>query len=159
MCWPPLQVSNMSQMATQVQNRQIPVILCMGITPWRSRLIILNLCNSLTFIAVLSVQVEPPYAGRVISCRVSVSYCTWGRSFSDKQNYLLSTQRSAFRSSYKQYSGILVEVIPLCLMYRLSLSLRLVGQEPEPSQATDMSLACCFLGKVLGVGCHYFPLF
>ena len=36
-------------------------------------------------------------------------------------------------------------------------ALRLVGQEPEPSQATDMALACCFLGKVLGVGCHYFP--
>ena len=37
-------------------------------------------------------------------------------------------------------------------------SLRLVWQEPEPSQATDMALACCFLGRVLGVGCHYFPL-
>ena len=36
-------------------------------------------------------------------------------------------------------------------------ALRLVGQEPEPSQVTDMALACCFLGKVLGVGCHYFP--
>ena len=36
-------------------------------------------------------------------------------------------------------------------------ALRLVGQEPGPSQATDMALACCFLGKVLGVGCHYFP--
>ena len=36
-------------------------------------------------------------------------------------------------------------------------ALRLVGQEPEPSQATDMALACCFLGQVLGVGCHYFP--
>ena len=36
-------------------------------------------------------------------------------------------------------------------------ALRLVGQEPEPSQATDMALACCFLGKVLGLGCHYFP--
>ena len=36
-------------------------------------------------------------------------------------------------------------------------ALRLVGQEPELSQATDMALACCFLGKVIGVGCHYFP--
>ena len=36
-------------------------------------------------------------------------------------------------------------------------ALRLVGQKPGPSQATDMALACCFLGKVLGVGCHYFP--
>ena len=36
-------------------------------------------------------------------------------------------------------------------------ALRLVGQEPEPSQATDTALACCFLGKDLGVGCHYFP--
>ena len=36
-------------------------------------------------------------------------------------------------------------------------ALRLVGQEPEPIQATDMALACCFLGKVLGVVCHYFP--
>ena len=36
-------------------------------------------------------------------------------------------------------------------------ALRLVGQEPGPIQATDMALACCFLGKVLGVGCHYFP--
>ena len=34
---------------------------------------------------------------------------------------------------------------------------RLVGQEPEPSQAIDTALACCFLGKVLGVGWHYFP--
>ena len=33
---------------------------------------------------------------------------------------------------------------------------RLVGQEPEP-RATDMALAYCFLGKVLGIGCHYFP--
>ena len=32
-----------------------------------------------------------------------------------------------------------------------------VGQEPEPSQATDIALAFCFLGKVLGVGCHCFP--
>ena len=36
-------------------------------------------------------------------------------------------------------------------------ALRLVGQEPEPIQANDMALACCFLGKVLRVGCHYFP--
>ena len=36
-------------------------------------------------------------------------------------------------------------------------ALRLVGLEPEPSQATDMTLACCFLGKVLRVVCHYFP--
>ena len=28
-------------------------------------------------------------------------------------------------------------------------ALRLVGQEPEPSQETDMALACCFLGKGL----------
>ena len=36
-------------------------------------------------------------------------------------------------------------------------ALRVVGQEPKPSQATDMALTCCLLGKVLGVGCHYFP--
>jgi len=30
-------------------------------------------------------------------------------------------------------------------------------QEPEPSQATDMALAHCILGKFLGVGCHCFP--
>ena len=36
-------------------------------------------------------------------------------------------------------------------------ALRLAGQEPEPSRATNMALACCFLGKVLGVGCRYFP--
>jgi hypothetical protein len=30
-------------------------------------------------------------------------------------------------------------------------------QEPEPSQATGMVLACCILGKFLGVGCHWFP--
>ena len=36
-------------------------------------------------------------------------------------------------------------------------ALRLVGQEPEPSQATDTALACLFLGKVLWVGCLYFP--
>ena len=35
---------------------------------------------------------------------------------------------------------------------------RLVGQESEPSQTTDIALACCFLGKVLWVGYHYFPL-
>ena len=34
---------------------------------------------------------------------------------------------------------------------------RLVEQEPGLSQATDIALACCFLGKVLGLGCHYFP--
>ena len=32
-----------------------------------------------------------------------------------------------------------------------------VTQQPELSQTTDMALACCFLDKVLGVGCHYFP--
>jgi hypothetical protein len=31
-------------------------------------------------------------------------------------------------------------------------------QEPEPSQATGMALACCILGKFLGVVCHCFPL-
>ena len=32
---------------------------------------------------------------------------------------------------------------------RVTQPLRLVGQEPEPSQATDMALACCFLrGKL-----------
>ena len=36
-------------------------------------------------------------------------------------------------------------------------ALRLVGQEPEPSQMTDMALACSLLGKVLWVCCHYFP--
>ena len=36
-------------------------------------------------------------------------------------------------------------------------ALRLVGQEPEPSQATVMALACCFLGKDLELGCLYFP--
>ena len=36
-------------------------------------------------------------------------------------------------------------------------ALILVGQEPGPSQATDMALACCFLSKVLEVGYHYFP--
>jgi hypothetical protein len=30
-------------------------------------------------------------------------------------------------------------------------------QEPEPSQATAMTLARCILGKFLGVVCHYFP--
>ena len=29
-------------------------------------------------------------------------------------------------------------------------ALSLVGQELEPNQATDMALACCFLGKILG---------
>ena len=32
-----------------------------------------------------------------------------------------------------------------------------VWQEPEPSQATGMALAHCFLGSFLGVGCHCFP--
>jgi hypothetical protein len=30
-------------------------------------------------------------------------------------------------------------------------------QEPKPSQATDMAMARCILGKFLGVGCHLFP--
>jgi hypothetical protein len=32
-----------------------------------------------------------------------------------------------------------------------------VRQEPEPGQATGMTLAHRILGKFLGVGCHYFP--
>ena len=50
-------------------------------------------------------------------------------------------------------------IVLLIVLLRIGChsALRLVGQEPEPSQATDMALACCFLGKVLGVGCHYFP--
>ena len=43
------------------------------------------------------------------------------------------------------------------LLIAYQSALRLVGQKPELSQATDTILACCFLGKVLGVGCHYFP--
>jgi hypothetical protein len=31
------------------------------------------------------------------------------------------------------------------------------GQGPELSQATDIALVRCILGKFLGVGCHYFP--
>jgi hypothetical protein len=30
------------------------------------------------------------------------------------------------------------------------------GQEPEPSQATGMTLVCCILGKFLGIVCHCF---
>ena len=30
-------------------------------------------------------------------------------------------------------------------------------QEPEPSQATGMTLAHCILGSFLGVACHCFP--
>ena len=44
-----------------------------------------------------------------------------------------------------------------CYILVCHSALRLVRQKPEPSQATDMTVACCFLGKVLGVGCHYFP--
>jgi hypothetical protein len=31
-------------------------------------------------------------------------------------------------------------------------------QETDPSQASGMALACCFLGKFLGVVCHCIPL-
>ena len=31
------------------------------------------------------------------------------------------------------------------------------GQIPEFSQATDVTLVRCILGKFLGVSCHYFP--
>ena len=31
------------------------------------------------------------------------------------------------------------------------------GQRPEFSQATDMALVRCILGKFLGVACHCFP--
>jgi hypothetical protein len=40
-------------------------------------------------------------------------------------------------------------------------SIQLLGrfwQEPEPIQATAASLACCILGKFLGVVCHCFLL-
>ena len=47
----------------------------------------------------------------------------------------------------------------LYLVLRIACHSALVGQEPEPSQATDMALACCFLGQVLRVGCYYFPPF
>jgi len=33
----------------------------------------------------------------------------------------------------------------------------MVRRGPELSQATGMALAHCVLGKLLGVGCHYFP--
>ena len=39
----------------------------------------------------------------------------------------------------------------------MSLSPQASWAEPRPSQATDMALACCFLGKVLWVGCRYSP--
>jgi hypothetical protein len=32
-----------------------------------------------------------------------------------------------------------------------------ISQEPEPSQATGMTLIHCILGKFLGVVCHCFP--
>jgi hypothetical protein len=31
------------------------------------------------------------------------------------------------------------------------------GQRPELSQAIGIALVRCILGKLLGVGCHYFP--
>ena len=46
--------------------------------------------------------------------------------------------------------------VSLWAFFACHSALRLVGLEPEPSQATDMALACCFMGKVLWVGCHYF---
>ena len=66
------------------------------------------------------------------------------------------------------FTAILLNNLNLCIylcdefcfpyIYACHSALRLVGQEPEPSQAPDMALAwCCCLGKVLGAGCHYFP--
>jgi hypothetical protein len=45
--------------------------------------------------------------------------------------------------------------------YHLFISIQPLGRfwpEPEPSQATGMAVACCILGKFLGVVCHCFPL-
>jgi hypothetical protein len=44
--------------------------------------------------------------------------------------------------------GIIISIQPLGRFWH----------EPEPSQATGMALACCILGKFLGVVCHCFPL-
>ena len=65
------------------------------------------------------------------------------------------------------FTAILLNNLNLCIylcdescfpyIYACHSALRLVRQEPESSQTTDMALACCFLGKVLGVVCHYFP--
>ena len=37
-------------------------------------------------------------------------------------------------------------------------ALRLVGQEPQPSQATDMALTCCFPGEGCNYGLEYCPV-
>jgi hypothetical protein len=47
------------------------------------------------------------------------------------------------------------------IIIRIIISIQPLGQfwqEPEPSQATGMALACCILGKFLRVVCHCFPL-
>ena len=62
-----------------------------------------------------------------------------------KYNHYLSKMKTKESERFRVYSR------------RVTQPLGWFGQEPEPSQATDTALACCFLGKVLGVGCHYFP--
>jgi hypothetical protein len=60
-------------------------------------------------------------------------------------------------SEFKSLYGV-CSTYSLCYSFiHVTQALRLVRQEPLPSNATDMALVCCFLGKVLVVGCHYFP--
>jgi hypothetical protein len=50
-------------------------------------------------------------------------------------------------------------IIVIIIIIIISIQpLGLFWQEPEPSQATGMALACCILGKFLGVVCHCCPL-
>ena len=50
-----------------------------------------------------------------------------------------------------------IDIVTYILFIHQYSALRPVQQEPEPSEATDMALARCILGKFLGVGCHFFP--
>ena len=75
-----------------------------------------------------------------------------------KRNFFLCYEKGRKKKTFIQYFCFRTKVdyVPINCALRVTQPLRLVGQEPEPSQATDKALACCFLDKVLGVGCHYF---
>jgi hypothetical protein len=70
--------------------------------------------------------------------------------FNNQQFYVLPTQ-CIFVFCVDLRTAIIYLIISIQPLGRF-------WQEPEPIQATDMTLARCILGKFLGIVCHCCPL-
>ena len=87
---------------------------------------------------------------------INKEVCMWWHAWCIRHSSFLVVKAFDFACANTHFGDYWFPWAPFAF-FACHSALRLVEQEPEPSQATAIALTCCFLGKVLGVGCHYFP--